>query len=241
MTILAPRHVFALLVSCTLFLAPRAIASNDAAGTNSDVSRLINQADGDILGRRFQMALAKLETIVHPQGVKLTIDRESDGGPEAELLARALSRAIDAWDAALGGSPVRMALTDEAPDLKVRFVSSIGGATDRMGQIKMTRTFRWNAKDHDSSVGGAIEGVTRIEGRAIKEAEAANILMHEIGHVLGLDDAYASQSGVMGMFDVRQIKRVPSDNEVSAVLKLRSEVASRITRVQTRIASLKSG
>lgn len=156
--------------------------------------------------------LARAALLDH--GVKIAVD----GGADAAPLRLATGR----WNQALGEEVFQVVPVADA-DIVVEEISELGG--DEQGQVD---TEVKTSSNGAYSLSGAIEVCDNCDGQLLGKLQIAEVLTHELGHVLGLDDDRAG-GGIMGTFDPAHLVEGPSTAEVAAVLAFRSE-ASRLLK-----------
>ena len=114
----------------------------------------------------------------------------------------------------------------------VKFVNAIDSGGDVQGQVEATRMLHWG-----STVSYKIEGtllVRRTTGRrALTEDEMTEVVAHELGHLLGLDDADEC-AGLMGPFVAGRPRLKPSKNEVNAVVNYRLDLHAAIAKLNQK-------
>jgi len=131
-----------------------------------------------------------------------------------------LLQAIDAWNDSLPTRPFRLCKKGENPDVTVAKVSKVEKADDLQGEII-------TEEEPDGSIKGFVRIGSDDSGRKLSDVAIGAVLTHELGHLLGLDDAPKTVkmgTCVMGEFDPEHIALRPTSAEVGAVEQLRSDV-----------------
>lgn len=129
----------------------------------------------------------------------------------------ALDRAIAAWNAALG-EPVFQRADDEDAPLTVRLVKIVDGDDDVQGEVETDVT----SERGEYVIQGTVDVRDNTDDRTITGAEMTEIVEHELGHVLGLDDDMESE-GLMGAFDPEHVVPGPTASELDAVREIRAQ------------------
>jgi len=105
------------------------------------------------------------------------------------------------------------------------------GGTDPLGLIRLKKNFRWNDVRHEVTYKGTIQIVSTPPGGDLSSAETIDVVMHELGHLLGLADV--SRAGLlMGPLDRGKPLERPTVREVDAVRELRALLRRRIEEVK---------
>jgi hypothetical protein len=138
-------------------------------------------------------------------------------------LQRVGQRALKVWIDALGDSPV---VSEPGP--KVGKIEIVFGSSPEMGkghqaELQSTRTFRWGSGP-SYTYKGTLMIRPVIGGRKLTEDELVQVLAHEMGHALGLDDR---DSGLMGPLREGQPVCKPDAAEIKTLLSLRAALRER--------------
>lgn len=148
-----------------------------------------------------QMA-APLEKVL---GISHAIPIQISGSPEQQAAAR---RAISTWNSALG----RQALVeDPQASLKLQFKQRLQ-VRDELGRTN----YRYSLSGGDWQRVGEIFISTTLDGKNLKPSQIQAIILHELGHVLGLEDG---GEGCMNEFDPRRPVLAPSSEEVATLVR----------------------
>jgi len=147
-----------------------------------------------------------------------------DGGitlGASDLHAAEVARAAEAWNESIGTKVFRVVRGGD-PDLQVRAVSVLEG--DDQGEVDTD--LELPGADHYRLTGGiSICGLDH--GVPLTADEFTAVVVHELGHVLGLDDC-SNGSGAMGDYDAAHLALRPSADEVSLVKSIRAEMLLQI-------------
>lgn len=169
--------------------------------------------------QKYTMAMARLDSLLMREPVSVgievaTVPKDSVG------FADGVRRGIAIWTQALSDSPFRFSAFGENPMLKVQFVDRVEGSSDVQGMINARREFAWNSREYSSKVTGTIQIVRRTNDRYLTTEEVAEVVGHELGHLLGLDDV-DSAKGLMGPFVAGQARPYVEPYEVEVVVAFR--------------------
>ena len=223
------RTALALLAMASCCLA---VADSVPGELSSDVRAALTRADEAVAEGDFELALALYEGSLYPDGVTFAIDRStlfSDSGWQEKAVYLALA----IWFKELDGDfPVNFVDEVEDADLVLSFVAEIEvGGTDPLGLIRLKKNFRWNDVRHEVTYKGTIQIVSTPPGGDLSSAETVDVVMHELGHLLGLADV--SRAGLlMGPLDRGKPLERPTVREVDAVRELRALLRRRIEEVK---------
>ncbi|HWA82358.1 MAG TPA: hypothetical protein VG820_02920 [Fimbriimonadaceae bacterium] len=207
----------------SLLLCASLLASADGL-IAAEAANVVRFNPGRNAGARGKQ-LATLESYLLSNSVTVGLDPSDD----ADWKADSIDAGLRVWADALSDSPFRIAKPGQKPMIVVKFVDSIDSGGDVQGQVEATRTLHWG-----SSVSYQINGtllVRRTTGRRdLRPDELTEVVAHELGHLLGLDDAQECV-GLMGPFVSGRPRLKPSKEEVDAVVNYREELRSAIAKL----------
>lgn len=133
----------------------------------------------------------------------------------------AVDGALEAWQKALGDTvKLERAEDGEKTDISIRFEPNVlQNGEPVAGYVNWTR----RAGNGTGSVSGDVQVRFKdLDGEDMPLRAMRHIAMHEMGHLLGLDDT-DHLGDVMGPLDVSHPASNPTSGEVSAVRALRGE------------------
>ena len=183
----------------------------------------------------FQPALAKLESLLMVDAVTIGIDTQSLP-KDAKGYSDSVEKGISIWCDALPDCPYRMVKDPKVhPAVLVKFVKTLDErGADLQGMIKAQHEFRWTGTKHTSTLNCTLYVVYRCEGRNLTHTEAAEVVGHELGHLLGLGDADV-EDGLMGPFIQGKPRLRPSEAELEALVQLRQTVRAEIDKIEDQL------
>lgn len=211
----------------TLALSSVTFASSGTAGLPPEVHpgfiEIMESARQAHAGGETHKALAMLKGISYPEGVTIKLDQAA-AGQRAGTVARALQRAVHVWHKALDGdSPVRLVVSNDTAEVKVVVTPQIPEANhDTLGLIDLKKQYRWSRNFHEVKNIGTIYLQKAWDGAPLTENQMAEVLAHEIGHLLGLGDV-DTVGNLMGPMVAGRVTLEPKPHELRAVQKLRAE------------------
>lgn len=201
-----------------------------------DVIQAYNRSGEAAQTADFQFALALLEGAIYPDGVRIAVEGDN---AERRAIVRA---ALDEWTRVLGGdNPARLVSVNEDHDIKVRYVTEMPksgsarcseGTDHSLGLIHLQKRYRWNRSVHELTVSGTIYVSLRPRGGALSRGEQVDVIMHELGHLLGLDDR-DEVGPLMGPLERGNPSGRPAKDEIESVISLRRMVRDRLSVIQT--------
>ena len=186
------------------------------------------------LGERgyHSVAFAGLSALgVHKKvSIGMDVDSISDGPVEA--YRQAISRAIRSWNSWLGTSTFVWTRPETKPDIQIRFVDRITSSHqgDLLGQLNIHREILTDGTGTDYFLSGEIQAIQFYKGRILSEVEMTEIVTHELGHLLGLED-HDKPEGIMGMYQSGNPRTVISYLELESLQIYRETIRA----VQNRI------
>lgn len=231
-----------MLVSQSLLFAGMLLASPGGSGTalppeiSSAFRESFERAESAANAGEHQKALAFYKGLVYDDGVTVAIDSDTTGHERARAIT-AVNEAARVWhDQLRGDTPIRLVNSPNDADVTIRFVDSLNRVgSHTLGHISLKKQFRWSQSTGVATVQGSIEVVRSHSGSQLSTEETSAVLMHELGHLLGLDDA-KSTGRLMGPLMRGAPLAAPIASESSAVRQARSIVRQRIDSVQNLMA-----
>lgn len=137
---------------------------------------------------------------------------------ERQLAISSLNESIRVWRSAiLDFGEVRLVEFNDPADIKIEFKRSVS-----MSGEPVAGTISWR---RDSGTGEKVfiqVAINHPHGEAFASRTIANIISHEIGHSLGLDDS-TRPTGVMRRIDTTSAVVSPSQEEVLMVRQIRED------------------
>ncbi len=221
------------LFAVSLTLSAVALASNGPLplSASTDTRNAIEKADAAFVDGDRQLALALYKGSLFPTELKLAVDQESLDNDDQY---RAVYYALQIWDKELNGDlPIELVDRVEDADVVVRFVDSIPErGPDALGLIQLEKSYRWSKSMHTVKCKGSISIVRSAVGGRLTFSEMRDVVMHEIGHLLGLGDI--EKTGVlMGPLERGKPLSRPTVAEVEDVKSLRQTLRSKIRLAET--------
>ncbi|HXH60468.1 MAG TPA: matrixin family metalloprotease [Fimbriimonadaceae bacterium] len=179
-----------------------------------------------------QQALALLEGSLYPDGITLAVDESTVRHGFQET---AVKQALDVWGKELDGDfPVTLVDDPAKADVVLTFVDKIDDReAESLGIIKLKKNYSWNHSTHQVKYRGTIRIVRSAPGGSLNRSEVRSVAMHEIGHLLGLDDS-SHVGALMGPMERGFPASRPSDGEIADVKALRQILRTQISQVNER-------
>lgn len=186
--------------------------------------------------RDYQLSLALLHGIFYKDGVTIRL-KNANGSAISKAQDQAVDSAVSVWKDALGKDcPIRIT-TDAGADVTVLFVDKVPrNSPDALGLIDLRKEYRWTKRKYEISISGTIYVQTAYEKRALSVRESAEVIAHEFGHLLGLDDL-ASPGQLMGPFVFDRPVDGPQPHESYAVQVLRYQAKKQWNAVIDHIST----
>ncbi len=198
-------------------------------GVSDDVRSAFQTASKAMADGDEQFAHALYEGVLLSGGVTIFIDTSTVDNLSQE---QAIHEALDVWYKELGKDfPVKVGNEIETSQVVVKFVSTLADSADSLGKINLTRNYRWNSKRHEVTYSGQISIVLTLEGRPLTKEQTRDVVMHEIGHMLGLADSEVPGT-LMGELIREKPAAGPNTNEIADVVALRILTRTKIREMQ---------
>lgn len=204
---------------CAALLAP-------ASGLiSAEAANVIRMKPASTTGARGKQ-LATLHSYLLTDTVTVGLDPDD----ERDWKEDSISQGLKIWADAIDDSPFRLARRGEKPMIVVRFVDSIDRGGDVQGQVEATRMLHWG-----STISYKIEGTLLVRSttgrRDLDNDELSEVVAHELGHLLGLNDA-SDCVGLMGPFVPGRPRLKPSREEQRAVIDYRAQLREAIAKLK---------
>lgn len=195
------------------------------------VHETYEQSERAVQDGQYHMALALMKGTLYSDGVTIGIE-----GDHAERTA-IVREAAQGWNQALeGDSPIRLVSMRENPQVIVKWVPQVPAeGSHTLGLIKMRKEFRWNTTRHEVGIKGTIYVATQPPGSPLSRSEQVDVVMHELGHLLGLDDC-GDLGPLMGPLERGKPVGAPTPAEVAAVTGLRRMVRDKLSLVNLQLS-----
>ena len=209
-----------------------AAADSLPESVSSDVRAAVTKAEQAVADGEFELALALYEGTLYPDGVTFAIDT-STLYADTDWQATAVNLALATWFKELDGDfPVYFVDDVDEADLVLSFVDEIDvTGPDPLGLIRLKKSYRWNSVRHEVAFDGTIQIARSAPGGRLSDAETVDVVMHELGHLLGLADVPQAGS-LMGPLDRGKPLERPTVREVDDVRELRALLRQRIEDVK---------
>ncbi len=185
--------------------------------------------------KKHTMSLARLEGMLMPEPVSVGVDVTTIPKGATDFLV-GVKGGIQLWAGSLQDSPFRFSSFGESPMLVVRFVDHVEGSNDVQGMIQARREFSWTSREYHSKVSGTISVVQKTDGRYLTRDEVVEVVAHELGHLLGLDDVEGTE-GLMGAFVGGDPRPFVDPAEREVVVSFRKQLRDKMAQVQQAAAT----
>jgi predicted Zn-dependent protease len=233
-----------LLLLCASLLAVPTPASRAAGSTLvlEEVRNHLNEAQKNFDKGTFDLAMAHADMVLVSDEIKVSYVFQNVPDNIRPSALKAMEQALETWETALSRTiRFEMVASPEAADVQIRFKPDV-----RMGREPVAGFANWKrviTTEDDGRVHAKFTADLQIRTMTLSwkpmSLEAMrHEIMHEIGHVLGLEDCDNS-GDIMGPLDMSKPVAAPRPYEVQAVLDIRRH-ASRIRR-EARAQVFKSG
>lgn len=199
---------------------------------SEDSRSCYSEAMSDLSRDQGQCALAKLESLLMKQPVSVGIDTTTLPF-QSKLFGDALKQGMSIWSSAIADSPFVPAAGAARPMVLVKFVDKMDNPSDGdlQGLIEAQHEYRWSTSFHSNKLVSTMYIVYHTDGRTLTQNEMAEVVAHELGHLLGLTDNDAPK-GLMGPFVAGYPRLAPSTAEVTAVNDFRQTLRDSIAKAE---------
>ncbi|MBX3095356.1 MAG: hypothetical protein KF812_00700 [Fimbriimonadaceae bacterium] len=193
------------------------VAGAAPASTQTKVQRFLSDAEQSLAVGDLARAEAQLDASAQGR-FRIGIDWENLSVAEQAPLRSALDDAAIAWNQATGEDLWEI-IESNAP-IRIRFAPRAAfHAQAAAGRAFWTRNVVAFGDQYVANLRADIViGQTGPDGLALSPAALRHTIMHELGHVLGLEDG---STGVMGPLTLSRPATAPSDSDLASLLDLR--------------------
>lgn len=232
-----------LLLAASVAAYPAAAPANGGARVAPllpEVTKHLDQARDAVRSGKGGLAGAHAEMVLIGDEVRFAVRFENVPESLRANSRKALEEALGAWERSLGESVRFVEVADPAnAHVQVRFKRDVYmGKEPVAGFANWKRIIRTDGPDVvESRFTADLQIRTmNLDGKAMPAAAMRHEVMHEFGHVLGLEDC--DHTGIlMGPLDVRKPVSAPLPHETAAVRDLRDEAR----RVRFQALNLPTG
>ena len=216
-----------LLVAVLTALPALAVNGARKAVLLPEVNQHLEQARNELSNGRDEIAAAHADMVLIGDEVSYFVKFEEGVPKKLENKCKvALTSAFEAWEKSLGDTVTFVPVTDASKaNIQVRFKRDV-----LMGKEPVAGFANWKRRITTDGDKVLTETVTadlqirtiNLDGRPMPSDAMTHEVMHEVGHVLGLEDC-EHLGELMGPLDVRRPVEAPLAHEASAVRDLREE------------------
>lgn len=169
-------------------------------------------------------ALALTLSAVNLDPIRIRLD------DTAAELQTPLSEAVSVWNTALGEPAFLQVRSTAEADFVVVFLGE-AEYPGHAGRAEIQFRYRISAAGMETERKGTIRVARSVHGAPLSEREKVTVLLHEMGHVLGLDDV-SDRGALMAPLNRQNPARGPTPEEVATVLELRQYAGQRAHQLQ---------
>lgn len=214
-----------LVVAATCLGVPLAFARDEACDSER-ISVHLDYARHAIAIGDFPAAKAHADLVLLPNAIQVYVSSTGRGSESDKRVLRVLQQAFMSWESLVDSQISFQTVADpKLADVSVSFVSELKTKGRLAGGIA-----RWKRCVHrlpDNSLRYSLKAnlTLRLDdpnGDEISDAALTSICMHEVGHLLGLNDS-SKLGDLMGPIDLRNPTIMPKQHELDTVFSLRRE------------------
>lgn len=193
----------------------------------------LKRAQLDAQSGQPRAALARLESILltKPLSVGVAYETIPSGG---KGFVDGVKQAVAEWAKHLP-EPTFTFVDSDRSDITVRFVESVPGKEDLQGFIEARYEYNWTESSHSCRISASLYVSSKCERRLLTKSEVAQIVTHELGHLLGLSDSNEERR-LMGPFNPAEPCLSPTTEELSAVRQFRGKVLAEMDRIRRALS-----
>ncbi len=172
--------------------------------------------------RDYQLSLALLHGVIYNNGIKISVSPETPTPTNAAK--EGINRALQSWASALHtDNPIKFTSNPNDAEIIIKFVDKVPeSGADALGLIKLKKQYRWNKSRYETEISGTIYIQTHYEHNPLNATQYTEVIAHELGHLLGLDDI-PNTGQLMGPMIVNKPITNPNQRETYAVQFVRNQ------------------
>lgn len=195
-----------------------ALSATATAATQSKVRQYLSTAENALAIGDYEKAEAHIEAIRPATSIRVYLDWSGVAEADKPALRRVVEDAMQSWNAATGES--LWELSDSSAAVRIGFTQQ---ARFRGQTVAGSATWTRNVVNFGGQYVGSMRArivIGRLgpDGAPLSEAALRHTAMHELGHVLGLDDGV---TGVMGPMMPTRPAQTISEADLLALLAVR--------------------
>ena len=191
-----------------------------------DSLRRFSQAadEGDLVRAR-----AGLKALLVSGTIPVQIDATGLGHQNVSMFETATRRGIAMWSSYL--PETRFSFSEESNQclIKVNFVDHLSGDHETQGVITVSRSICTSLNNETYKLKAEISVLKWVGSRLLTEDEATEVISHELGHLVGLDD-HTQKNGIMGPFVPGRPRLKLSWEEIEMLQNYRSAIKDSLMR-----------
>ncbi|HWD41605.1 MAG TPA: matrixin family metalloprotease [Fimbriimonas sp.] len=198
-----------------------------------EVNKQLEDGRADVENNTLTLAMAHAQLVLLGSEIKYSVLFQGVSKSQQAGCLRALKYATGQWKSLLDGALTFTQIPDGQPsNIVVRFRPTVVMKGEQVaGYVNWKRSVD---SESDGSVHAQFNAdlqirVKELDGGAMPENAMRHAVMHEMGHVLGLDDS-PNVGDVMGPLDIAHPVAAPTALEVQTVKSLRAEAAEIIQK-----------
>jgi Zn-dependent protease with chaperone function len=194
---------------------------------------IVREAIGASAPDRRMRSLAALEAMLMRDPVQVGLDAGSVPPQARDEYREGVRLGIGIWKNVIEDSPFEEAFGKRGTEVVVRFVDGFKEGSNIQGQVQFEHQYSWSRKDYKFKLVATVL-VKRTTGkRLLTREEVAEVVSHELGHLLGLSDV-TRPGELMGPFIPGRANPDPTEEEVIAVLGFRELLRETIKDLRVR-------
>jgi|GEM_PF-1089562 len=191
-----------------------------------EVNKHLQEGQADIASNTMPMAKAHAQVVLLGKDLSVGVLFQNIPAAEHQHCLDALDSAMQEWNSVLGGTVnFTRANTGDFTNITVRFRPKVVmKGEDVAGYVNWKRSIKTPTTGDPKGIFYADLQIRekQLDGSLMPLPAMRHAAMHELGHVLGLDDS-SHVGDVMGPLDVENPVASPSDLEIATVKSLREK------------------
>jgi hypothetical protein len=178
-------------------------------------------------------SLIGLRAMLLDGGITVAVDPSIPKERQSDAVV-AIDLAVKHWNQWLGEKLFRYTSKVESANLKVSFANYLNRGFEQqcLGQINFKRELKISPEPSTFTVSGSIQVIRRQDGNTLDSNQIGEVITHELGHMLGLDDT-TNATGIMGTYEKGKPRQLISREELESLVLYRGIISAVVGRIST--------
>lgn len=215
---------------CSLLMPPNRGQVTVAKVTSSSIlsfEKYVKAAEQGQCNR----AIAGLSALMVSGQIPVWVDLSSVSRQNESTCMNSVFRGLGMWMPYVKETEFCLTQDRSRALIVVNFVNELNGESDTQGEIRITRTVDGSNQNDKYRIRAEMNVLLKFGRKSLNEDELTEVVAHETGHLLGLDD-HELKIGIMGPFEPGNARLKPNQQELKALEDYRTNIRRAIDRAR---------